>query len=79
MTSGKRSYFVEKEEFGVELSPYVPLPAVEFQSAADPTATDVPPLAESAIVSMKPAATVSQNSSPRVYGDQFSEGINAIL
>jgi len=44
VTGGKRRDFVEKEKLRVVFPPHVAVTPVEFQSAADPGPTDVPPL-----------------------------------
>src|SRR5690349_25109217 len=59
VTGGKRGYFVEKEKLRIVFSPHVAVTSVEFQAAANPTATDVPPSAQNPIVTMKSSATVS--------------------
>jgi len=55
----KRGDFVEKEKLRIVFPPHVAATSVEFQAAADPAATDVPPFAQSPIVTMKSSATVS--------------------
>jgi hypothetical protein len=79
VTGGKRGHFVEEEKLGVVLSPHIAMTSVEFQAAADPGATDVPPFAQGPIVAMKSSAAVSQQGPARVDGDELTEGVNAIL
>src|SRR5207302_11518068 len=59
VTGGKSGYFVEEEKLGIVLPPYVTMTSIEFQAAEDPGTTGVPASAQSAIVAMKSAATVS--------------------
>jgi hypothetical protein len=59
MTGGKRCDFVEKEKLRIVFPPHVAVTSVELQAAANPSATDVPPSAQTPIVPMKSSATVS--------------------
>jgi hypothetical protein len=53
--------------------------SVEFQTAADPLAADLPTFAQRMIVAMKSPASVSQHGSARFDGNQITEGIHTIL
>ena len=79
VAGGERRHLVEEEQFGVAVAPDVALAVFEIEPAANPLPRGPAARAERLALVMQPPAAIAHQRAARGRGEQFAEGIDAVL